>query len=86
MFIGQKVSYKMVHIAYPTELNLQICNQTRVEPLVPFPHPVLPVFLLSLYQSLPACQNNPILAQDCPQFCPQKETFAQIIGNTPRHL
>ena len=29
MFLGQKVAYYMVHIAYYTELNLQICNYAQ---------------------------------------------------------
>jgi len=29
MFLGKKVPYYMVHIAYYTEMNLQICNYTQ---------------------------------------------------------
>ena len=34
MFLGEKMPYYMVHIAYYTELNMQICNHAQNDAFV----------------------------------------------------
>ena len=36
VFLGQEVHYNMVHIAYHTELNLQICNYAQKQRICRF--------------------------------------------------